>query len=58
MGNEADFKDANCFSTNQGVDLNRNYGVDWQLNVENNREANYRCSEFYAGNMAFSEKET
>ena len=58
MGNEPDFKDAGCFSVTQGVDLNRNYGVDWQLNEEKNKEPNYRCSEFYAGFTPFSEKET
>jgi hypothetical protein len=37
-----------------GVDLNRNYGVDWKLNAAQKDP----CSEFYAGKGAFSEKET
>ena len=34
-----------------GVDLNRNWGVDFQ-------PSNDACSEFYPGTKAFSEKET
>ena len=42
---------------NKGVDLNRNYGVDWQL-TELENLPDYECSEFYAGSGPFSEKET
>jgi len=47
----------NCKDGERGVDLNRNYGVDWYLTSAENI-ANYECSEFYAGINAFSEKET
>lgn len=40
-----------------GVDLNRNYGVDWDENkiFPNAKDP---CFEFYAGHEAFSEPET
>jgi hypothetical protein len=44
---------ANCEA---GVDLNRNYGVDWKLNDRD--EGQNPCSEFYAGMEPFSEPET
>lgn len=39
---------------NQGVDLNRNYGVYYRQTHENSDQ----CSEAFAGSNAFSEKET
>lgn len=42
-----------------GVDLNRNYGVDWKLNDrDDDKDAKNPCSEFYAGMEPFSEPET
>ena len=41
--------------TEYGVDLNRNYGIDWKLNLA---EHETKCSEYYAGPEPFSEKET
>jgi hypothetical protein len=42
-----------------GVDLNRNYGVDWKLNDrESESDTKNPCSEFYAGMEPFSEPET
>lgn len=40
-----------------GVDLNRNYAVDWKLN-DATEEARNPCSEFYAGLGSFTEPET
>lgn len=40
-----------------GVDLNRNYAVDWKLN-DGTEESRNPCSEFYAGLGAFTEPET
>lgn len=55
-----------CFECNglmQGVDLNRNYGIDWQVNSERaeghwESAAANPCSEFFPGPHGFSEKET
>lgn len=40
-----------------GVDLNRNYAVDWKLN-DATEEARNPCSEFFAGLGSFTEPET
>jgi murein tripeptide amidase MpaA len=45
---------ANC---EMGVDLNRNYAVDWKLN-DMTEESKNPCSEFFAGLGSFSEPET
>jgi hypothetical protein len=45
---------ANC---EMGVDLNRNYAVDWKLN-DMTEESKNPCSEFFAGQSSFSEPET
>ena len=45
---------ANC---EMGVDLNRNYAVDWKLN-DVSEESRNPCSEFFAGLGAFTEPET
>lgn len=45
---------ANC---EMGVDLNRNYAVDWKLN-DLTEESKNPCSEFFAGQSSFSEPET
>lgn len=46
-----------CDVVSRGVDLNRNYGVDWDLTAQENIP-DYECSEFYAGPGPFSERET
>lgn len=46
-----------CNGKNQGVDLNRNYGVDWKVNLAQGA-ARDPCSELYPGPEPFSEKET
>lgn len=49
-----------CKVASSGVDLNRNYAYDWQLDQETEDEAGRHkpCSEFFAGTEPFSEKET
>ena len=45
-----------CGDENSGVDLNRNYGTDWQKgNTKNKTEL---CSDFWPGDKAFSEPES
>jgi hypothetical protein len=52
-----------CGALMQGVDLNRNYGIDWQVNAER-AEGHWEsasknpCNEFFPGTQGFSEKET
>jgi murein tripeptide amidase MpaA len=46
-----------CEPSEQGVDLNRNFGTDWKLNGEFKSKDNH-CFEFYAGKEPFSEPET
>lgn len=47
---------AMCGDENNGVDLNRNWGVDWQMeNVANHTEL---CGDFWPGAEAFSEPES
>lgn len=47
---------ANCGYENAGVDLNRNYGVDWKTeNIKNRTEL---CGDFWPGDEAFSEPES
>ena len=46
-----------CPGKLQGVDLNRNYGVDWKVNLAESTATN-PCSEFYPGKKGFTEKET
>jgi hypothetical protein len=48
-----------CDPQSAGVDLNRNYGVDWSLNQELFQKS-YKdpCFEFYSGKEPFSEPET
>ena len=47
---------AKCGEENGGVDLNRNFGVDWtSQNIQNMTEL---CGEYWPGNQAFSEPET
>ena len=41
-----------------GVDLNRNYGVDWSLTSELFKSASDPCFEFYPGKTPFSEPES
>merc|ERR1719163_1234756 len=44
-----------CDTENSGVDLNRNYGVDWEAeNISNHTEI---CGDFWPGNKPFSEPE-
>lgn len=45
-----------CGDENSGVDLNRNYGVDWQK--ANNKNKTELCSDFWPGDKAFSEPES
>jgi len=45
-----------CGDENSGVDLNRNYGIDWQKeNLKNKTEL---CGDFWPGESAFSEPES
>lgn len=45
-----------CGEENSGVDLNRNYGVDWEsLHVKNKTEL---CGDYWPGDEPFSEPET
>mmetsp|Transcript_29327 Transcript_29327/g.44184 ORF Transcript_29327/g.44184 Transcript_29327/m.44184 type:complete len:140 (+) Transcript_29327:1291-1710(+) len=47
---------AQCGEENSGVDLNRNYGVDWEKeNIKNKTEL---CGDYWPGDHAFSEPET
>ena len=46
-----------CDEENSGVDLNRNYGVDWKVNLAESTSKD-PCSEFYPGKKGFTEKET
>lgn len=46
-----------CSGVEMGVDLNRNYGVDWKLNLAS-KASRDPCYEFQAGKEAFSEPET
>lgn len=55
-GKEAE-KCFDCPGKMQGVDLNRNYGVDWKLNLAQGASID-PCSELYPGSEPFSEKET
>jgi hypothetical protein len=56
LGQQAKEQEA-CDPSQSGVDLNRNYGVDWSLTAAENIPG-YPCSEFFAGQAPFSEKET
>jgi carboxypeptidase T len=47
-----------CSAQEAGVDLNRNYGVDWQLTQELYKSASDPCFEFYPGKEPFSEPES
>jgi len=47
----------NCAPEEQGVDLNRNYFADWNLNLASKNHAD-PCFEFNAGKEAFSEPES
>jgi hypothetical protein len=48
-----------CESSAQyGVDLNRNFGVDWKVNFVDKKTATNECSEQFPGKKAFSEKES
>lgn len=47
-----------CSDKQVGVDLNRNYGIDWNLTRAENDTKDLDCSEFYGGAAPFSEKET
>jgi hypothetical protein len=49
--------EADCPGKLQGVDLNRNYGVDWKVNLAESTSKD-PCSEFYPGKKSFTEKET
>lgn len=51
------YRGSQCDQVSKGVDLNRNYGVDWDLTAKENIP-DYVCSEFYAGAAPFSERET
>ena len=55
-------KKIECSPEQTGVDLNRNYGVDFgvdtRLGSETEDECHEVCSECYRGTEAFSEKET
>lgn len=46
-----------CSAVEMGVDLNRNYGVDWKLNLAT-KSSKDPCFEFQAGKQAFSEPES
>jgi len=47
---------AQCGDENSGVDLNRNFGIDWKAeNIKNKTEL---CGDFWPGSEAFSEPET
>ena len=48
--------DGICTPENSGVDLNRNYGVDWT--ALNQKNASELCGDFWPGTGAFSEPET
>lgn len=45
-----------CTPENSGVDLNRNYGIDWEK--ENEKNATEICGDFWPGSEAFSEPES
>jgi murein tripeptide amidase MpaA len=45
-----------CGEENQGVDLNRNYGVNWEPERIKNRTE--LCGDFWPGEEAFSEPES
>jgi len=45
-----------CGDENGGVDLNRNYGRDWEAVNEKNTTA--LCGDYWPGASAFSEPET
>ena len=45
-----------CTVENSGVDLNRNYGVDWK--AENSGNHTELCGDYWPGDEAFSEPET
>ena len=45
-----------CGEENSGVDLNRNYGINWEKeNLKNNTEL---CGDYWPGDQAFSEPES
>lgn len=45
-----------CGEENSGVDLNRNFGIDWaKENIKNKTEL---CGDFWPGDEAFSEPES
>lgn len=47
---------AQCGEENSGVDLNRNFGIDWKAeNIKNKTEL---CGDFWPGDQPFSEPET
>ena len=59
LDNESGMSQTNGPNCEAGVDLNRNYGVDWKLNDrESESDTKNPCSEFYAGMEPFSEPET
>lgn len=45
-----------CGDEEGGTDLNRNWGVDWQVQSEINHQI--KCGEYWSGTGAFSEPET
>jgi hypothetical protein len=47
---------AQCGAENSGVDLNRNFGIDWK--AENMKNKTELCGDFWPGSEAFSEPET
>jgi len=47
---------AQCGDENSGVDLNRNFGIDWK--AENFKNKTELCGDFWPGSEAFSEPET
>lgn len=52
-GNQAN---AQCGAEDSGVDLNRNYGVDWES--ENAKNRTELCGDYWPGESAFSEPES
>lgn len=45
-----------CDAENSGVDLNRNYGIDWT--AERAKNATEVCGDYWPGTEAFSEPES
>ena len=46
----------NCKKVDQGVDLNRNYDINWGVSYDGS--SGNPCSDFYRGTSAFSEEES